>query len=252
MSKIIALIFDFGGTLDGNGTHWLERTYQFIKTHHPDISREDFDVADKAAVTEFALGEVPMDATFQDGSILPVGVAATDLKASKCNLRETVEAIAIGIFERLHLSKESKDNYVEWFCKGAEEHLRKNREWLQTLYGKYKLGVISNNFGNTAGWCDDYQFTPLLDVIIDSTVLGISKPDPGIFEAALSELRVSPTESIYIGDSYKVDMVGAKGVGMWTAWMVGNQAKECLDLSVVDVQLSHLHELTDFLTTQRK
>lgn len=252
MSKICALIFDFGGTLDGNGIHWLERTYQFIKKHHPEISREEFNVADKAAVTEFALGEVPIDATFQDGSILPVGVAATDLKARKCGLRETVNAIAEGIFERLNLSDESMEKYVEWFCKGAEENLTQNRVWLQTLYSKYKLGVISNNFGNTAGWCDDYELTPLLDVIIDSTVLGISKPEPGIFEAALSELKVSPNESIYIGDSYKFDMVGAKRVGMWTAWMVGNQAKECLDLSVVDVQLSHLHELTDFLSTQRK
>lgn len=252
MSKIIALIFDFGGTLDGNGIHWLERTYQFIKTHHPEISREEFDNADKAAVTEFALGDAYTEGTYQEGSMLPVGVTSTDLKASKCNFRETVDAIGVGIFTRLGLSEESKDDYVEWFCKGAEENLTQNREWLQTLYGKYKLGVISNNFGNTAGWCDDYELTSLLDVIIDSTVLGISKPEQGIFEAALSELNVSPSESIYIGDSYKADMVGAKGVGMWTAWMVGNQQKECLDLSVVDVQLSHLHELTDFLLTQSK
>ncbi|RKU27597.1 hypothetical protein C6497_11045 [Candidatus Poribacteria bacterium] len=250
MSKIIALIFDFGGTLDGNGTHWLERTYQFINKHHPEISREEFDIADKAAVTEFALGGVSTEGTYQEGSMLPVGVSATDLTASTCDFRETVDAIGAGIFTRLGLSIESKDDYVEWFCKGAETNLTQNREWLQTLYGKYKLGVISNNFGNTAGWCDDYKLTPLLDVIIDSTVLGISKPEPGIFEAALSELGVSPNESIYIGDSYRADMVGAKGVGMWTAWMVGNQPKECLDLSVVDVQLSHLHELTDFLSTQ--
>ncbi|MCG9128902.1 HAD family hydrolase [Candidatus Poribacteria bacterium] len=252
MSKISALIFDFGGTLDGNGIHWLERTYQFIKTHHPEISREEFDMADKAAVTEFAFADVKTEGTYQEGSMLPVGVAATDIKASKCNFRETVDAIGTGIFTRLELSEVSKNEYVEWFCIGAEKNLTQNREWLQTLYGKYKLGVISNNFGNTEGWCNDYQLTPLLDVIVDSTVLGISKPDPGIFESALSELQISPEESIYIGDSYKADMVGAKGIGMWTAWMVGNQQKECLDLSVVDVQLSHLHELTDFLSTQSR
>lgn len=251
MSKIIALIFDFGGTLDGNGIHWLERTYQFIKTHYPEITRDEFDNADKAAVTEFAFGYTVTEGTYQEGSMLPVGVKPTDLKPSKCNFRETVDAIGAGIFKRLGLSDESKDDYVEWFCKGAEENLTQNREWLQTIYGTYKLGVISNNFGNTAGWCDEFELTPLLDVIIDSTVLGISKPEPGIFEAALAELNVSPSESIYIGDSYKADMVGAKGVGMWTAWMVGNQAKECLDLSVVDVQLSHLPELTEFLLTQR-
>ena len=120
-----------------------------------------------------------------------------------------------------------------------------------TLHGNYKLGVISNNFGNTRGWCDEYQLSPLFDVIIDSTVFGIAKPDPKIFEAALSKLGVAPAEAIYVGDSYKADMVGAKNVGMWTAWMVGNQTKDCPDISVVDVQLSHLHELSDFLSTAK-
>lgn len=250
MNRIRALIFDFGGTLDGNGIHWLERTYKFIKKHHPEITREDFDLADKAAVTEFALGDASIDWTYQEGSMLPVGFVATDSKAAKCTLRETADAIANGIFERLGLNMQSKDEYVDWFCTGTSKNLKENRDWLQTLHGKYKLGVISNNFGNTSGWCAEHDLTSLLDIIIDSTVLGFTKPDPRIFEAALSELNVSPDESIYVGDSYKADMVGAKKVGMWTAWMVGNQTKECLDLSVVDVQLSHLHELTNFLSSE--
>lgn len=245
---IHALIFDFGGTLDGNGIHWLERTYQFIQKHHPEITREEFDVADKATITEFAFGDASVDWSYQEGSMLPVGAVASS-KAARCTLRETSDAIATGIFKRLNLSDQLKDEYVEWFCKGVSQSLSKNRQWLKTLHGNYKLGVISNNFGNTRGWCDEYQLSSLFDVIIDSTVLGVAKPDPRIFEAALSELRVAPAEAIYIGDSYKADMVGAKKVGMWTAWMVGNQTKECLDLSVVDVQLSHLHELSDFLSS---
>ena len=140
-----------------------------------------------------------------------------------------------------------KDEYVEWFCEGATKSLAKNRKWLETLYGTYQLAVISNNFGNTRGWCDEYRLSPLLDVIIDSTVLGIAKPDVRIFEAALSELGVIPNQAIYIGDSYSADMVGGKNAGMWTAWLVGNQMKPCPDPSMVDVRLSHLPELTGFL-----
>lgn len=245
---IRALIFDFGGTLDGNGIHWLERTFQFIQKHHPKITREKFDVADKATITEFALGDASIDWSYQEGSMLPVGAVANSA-AARCTLRETSDAIATGIFKRLGLSEQSKDDYVEWFCNGVSESLSENRRWLKTLHGSYKLGVISNNFGNTRGWCDEYQLSPLFDVTIDSTVFGVAKPDPRIFEAALSELCVAPSEAIYVGDSYKADMIGAKKVGMWTAWMVGNQTKACLDLSVVDVQLSHLHELTDFLSS---
>ena len=247
---IKALVFDFGGTLDGNGTHWLERTYQFIQKHHPEITREQFDLADRATISEFAFGDSAVDWSYQDGSMLPVGAIA-NREAAKCSLRETVDAIGTGVFKRLALSDKLKDEYVDWFCKGVTENLTANRDWLKTLYGNYKLGVISNNFGNTQGWCDEYQLTPLLDVIIDSTVFGVAKPDQRIFNAALIELIVSPSEAIYVGDSYSADMVGAKAAGMWTAWMVGNQQKECPSLSVVDVQLNHLHELTDFLTNAK-
>ena len=246
MRDIRALVFDFGGTLDGNGIHWLERTYQFIRERHPEITREAFDKADREAITEFAFGEASHEWFHQDGSMLPVGAVASEY-AARCNLRETAEAIAAGIYKRLGLSEKMKDEYVDWFCAGAAKSLAENRQWLETLHNTYQLAVISNNFGNASGWCDEYGLSPLLEVIIDSTVLGIAKPDARIFEAALSALGVMPSQAIYVGDSYAADMVGGKNAGMWTAWLVGDQMKPCPDPSMVDVQLSHLHELTSFL-----
>ena len=246
MKDIRALVFDFGGTLDGNGIHWLERTYQFIHERHPEITREAFDEADRATITEFALGDSSIEWSYQDGSMLPIGAVASE-HAARCTLRETADAIADGIYRRLELSEKMKDEYVDWFCAGATKNLTENRRWLETLHGTYQLAVISNNFGNTSGWCDEYELSPLLDVIIDSTVLGIAKPDARIFEAALSELAVPASQAIYVGDSYSADMVGGKNAGMWTAWLVGDQVRPCPDPSMVDVQLSHLHELTDFL-----
>ena len=246
MKDIRALIFDFGGTLDGNGIHWLERAYQFIHERHPEITREAFDEADRATITEFALGDASQEWSYQDGSMLPVGAVASEY-AARCSLRETADAIAVGIYQRLGLSDQMKDEYVDWFCAGAAESLENNRQWLETLHGTYQLAVISNNFGNTRGWCDEYGLTPLLEAIIDSTVLGIAKPDARIFEAALSELDVAPASAIYVGDSYSADMVGGKNAGLWTAWLVGDQERACPDPSLVDVKLSHLHELTDFL-----
>lgn len=249
MKDIRALVFDFGGTLDGNGIHWLERTYQFIHERCPEVTREAFDVADRATVTEFALGDSSHNWSYQDGSMLPVGAIASE-HAARCSLRETADAIAVGIYKRLGLSEKMKDAYVEWFCQGVTESLAENRRWLETLHDTYQLAVISNNFGNTRGWCDEYKLSPLLGAIIDSTVLGIAKPDVRIFEAVLSELNVAPNQAIYVGDSYAADMVGGKNAGMWTAWLVGNQKKTCPDPSMVDVQLSHLRELTDFLDSK--
>ena len=228
MIGIRALLFDFGGTLDGNGIHWRDRTYNFLQKMYPEVDRETFDRVDRAAV----------DGLIGSG------------KGPKLTLRETMDVIATGIYEGLGLDSDIKDRYVDFFCEGAQVSLERNRRWLITLRDRYQLGVISNNFGNTQGWCDEYNLSPLLDIVIDSTVVGISKPDAGIFHAALTGLSVSPEVSVYAGDTYSDDVVGAKGVGMWTAWLVGEEDKECPDASLVDVELTTLQELQGFLESE--
>ena len=226
MKEIRALLFDFGGTLDGNGIHWRERTYQFIRDRFPEIARQDFDRADRAAVEQF--------------------VASGEGRIS--SLRETADAIFTGIYKNLGLELGVKEQYVDHFCNGAGAFLDRNREWLAKLQRNYRLGVISNNFGNTKGWCDEYNLSPLLDVVIDSTVYGVSKPDAQIFHAALSELGVSAEKAIYVGDTYSDDIMGAKGAGMWAAWLVGDKKKACPNPSIVDVKLTEIQELESFLT----
>lgn len=228
MTRIQAILFDFGGTLDGNGLHWRERAYRFIQSKFPHVSREEFDQADRASVENF--------------------VASGD--GRRCDLRQTADAIFTGIYEGLELDSKIRDSFLHDFCRDAEEWLHQNRRWLASLRTNYRLGVISNNFGNTKGWCDDYALSPLLDVIVDSAVVGIKKPDGGIFRAALSELGVSADEAIYVGDTYLDDMMGAKSVGMWTAWLVGDQPDTCQESSAADYQLSQLQDLSLFLPNQ--
>ena len=223
--NIRALLFDFGGTLDGNGAHWRDRTYRFLQQAYPEIDRDTFDQVDRAAV----------DRLIDSG------------RAPQLTLRETMDVIATGIYDALGLDLDVKDRYVDFFCTGAKEYLDRNRRLLATFRDKYRLGVISNNFGNTKGWCDEYNLSPSLDIVVDSTVVGISKPEAGIFHAALTGISTLPEEAIYVGDTYSDDVVGAKGVGMWTAWLVGEEEKECPDASIVDVQLTALQELKGFL-----
>jgi putative hydrolase of the HAD superfamily len=230
MMKIRALLFDFGGTLDGNGIHWRDRTYRFLRQAYPEIDRETFDRVDRASV----------DRLIDSGN------------GPRLSLRETMDVIATGIYEGLGLDLEGKDRYVDFFCEGAKESLDRNRCWLATLRDQYRLGVISNNFGNTQGWCDDYNLSPLLDIVVDSTVVGVSKPEAGIFHTALTGLGVSSEEAIYTGDTYLDDVVGAKRAGMWAAWLVGEEDKECLDASLVDVQLTTLPELKRFLESENR
>ena len=52
------------------------------------------------------------------------------------------------------------------------------------------------------------------DVVVDSHLVGLSKPDPAIFRHALELLDVEPDEAVFVGDSYAHDALAARAAGM--------------------------------------
>jgi putative hydrolase of the HAD superfamily len=91
---------------------------------------------------------------------------------------------------------------------------RDTREILQRLKQEYRLAVISNADGRIADVLGRCAIADLFETITDSGIVGREKPHPAIFEAALRSLGVPPEESIYIGDVYSVDYLGAKRSGI--------------------------------------
>ncbi len=75
-------------------------------------------------------------------------------------------------------------------------------------------GVISNSNGSVRFALEQAGLAAHLDFIIDSTVVGIAKPDPRVFHLGLQEAGAAPAEAVYVGDSYFVDVLGAREVGM--------------------------------------
>ena len=75
-------------------------------------------------------------------------------------------------------------------------------------------GVISNSNGSVRQALERAGLAPLLDFVIDSTVVGIAKPDPRVFAMGLQAAGVDAHEAVYVGDSYFVDVVGARGAGL--------------------------------------
>ena len=76
------------------------------------------------------------------------------------------------------------------------------------------LGMITNmDTSNTYGSiCLDFK--DLLDLTITSLEVGVSKPDPAIFFAALCQAKSEPHEAIHIGDQISSDIEGASGAGI--------------------------------------
>jgi len=76
------------------------------------------------------------------------------------------------------------------------------------------IGIISNSDGRLddrlrgIGIRDDFDF------VIDSAVIGVSKPAPAIFIAAIDLGGLPASDVAYVGDYYAVDVVGARGAGI--------------------------------------
>jgi putative hydrolase of the HAD superfamily len=77
-----------------------------------------------------------------------------------------------------------------------------------------RLGIVSNSDGRVEEALSAAGLRDLFDVVIDSRLVGVEKPDPAIFRAALDALGVGPEEALYVGDLYEVDVVGARAAGI--------------------------------------
>ena len=53
-----------------------------------------------------------------------------------------------------------------------------------------------------------------LDFVIDSSQVGVEKPDPRIFRIALERAGMAATDAVYVGDLYSVDVLGARAAGL--------------------------------------
>ena len=75
-------------------------------------------------------------------------------------------------------------------------------------------GVISNSNGSVRSILEETGLAAHLHFIIDSSVVGVEKPDPRIFHLGLREAGVAPAEAVYVGDLYSVDVLGARAAGL--------------------------------------
>src|SRR5437773_1154919 len=88
------------------------------------------------------------------------------------------------------------------------------KEILRRLGKRYCIGVISNADGQIASVLKHCGIADCFQIITDSGLVGCEKPRAEIFQAALREMDVRPEESLYVGDVYSVDYLGATRAGL--------------------------------------
>lgn len=211
------LLFDFGGTLDADGVPWKDRFSRLF-----------------AEETGAALN---FDRAFYDADDALVGAVPRDL-----SLTDTVGLLARGVAEKLGRPKAAA-RVAGRFLADARASLEQSSEILGRLHGRYKLGIVSNFYGNLEAVCRETGLAPHIDVAVDSAVVGAEKPDPRIFEAALSAVGASPAEALFVGDSLPRDMAGARALGMPHVWLSSGPGLACCPRDRVIGSVRELEEV---------
>jgi len=88
------------------------------------------------------------------------------------------------------------------------------RDTLLRLGRRYPLAVISNADGKIGDVLTRCGIADCFSAITDSGLVGYEKPHPAIFEAALRGMDAAAGQSLYVGDMYSVDYLGATQAGM--------------------------------------
>jgi HAD superfamily hydrolase (TIGR01509 family) len=104
---------------------------------------------------------------------------------------------------------ENTRNSANW-----DQVLPGTRDALERIRKQFAIAVISNADGRIDAVLERCGIADCFASITDSGIVGHEKPHPVIFEAALRAMNAEPAESLYVGDVYSVDYVGATGAGM--------------------------------------
>jgi HAD superfamily hydrolase (TIGR01549 family) len=140
----------------------------------------------------------------------------------------------------------------EWFMKTYKATYRKGVRLaagaMDVLRGAKLLGLHVGILSDVdeewaAMLVDSLRIRPLLDSVTTSQAVGVGKPNPKMFYAALKKSRCEAGEAILVGDSLERDIRGAKAIGMKAAHLAPAPSAEA------DYQLRSMGELLPILRT---
>jgi len=218
------VLFDFGGTLDADGIPWKTRFFRLCREEGLVTGPERFDPVFHAA-DDALVGTIPTTLPFRD----------------------TVDRLAAGVTRAFGGDAAVQSRVASRFVEDTLEHLRGNRPVLSRLCARYRLGIVSNFYGNLVTVCHNTEIHAFFSVIVDSERVGWAKPDPRIFQSALDQLGLSPAEAVFVGDSLPRDMAGARAIGMRHVWLAGKAAASAAPCCPDDRVLHCLAELEELL-----
>lgn len=232
IDRLQALLFDFGGTIEYPGLHLNERLELYMEPFVEKVSIEDIDRV--ALETVRYLYSIPESKTMPYQTVVDYFVRSCLTKLGYGN-SPWVEEI------------------VQRFHDDSNQEVQRNRPVLEKIREKYRIAVLSNNYGNTEGILSDFGILDLFEKVYDSTVVGLRKPYKEFFQHALEDLGWDAETTAYVGDRYDRDIEAPKELGMVTIWVMGNgEIKPCPNPGLVNLKIRNLSDLLDVLPKFRQ
>lgn len=127
-------------------------------------------------------------------------------------LEEAIRASGYGPTEARDLSQQAFAVFLE--ARQNVELFEGALPMLEVLRASYVLGALTNGNANI----ERIGLERFFAFHFSSESVGVGKPAPRIFEAALEWAGASPEETVHVGDHPEHDMLGAARVGMYTIW----------------------------------
>ena len=195
---IKGIIFDYGGTLDSRGVHWSEVLWKGYQNADVPIDKETF----RAAYVE---GE---RALARERIIQPQDNFYTLL-----HKKVDVEISYLPQKTDEITRKQWVDNIASYCDNAARECINEARPMLEELHEHYPMMLVSNFYGNIDEVLRDYGIRHLFKGIIESSVVGIRKPNPTLFRLGIDALELPPDQVLVVGDSLRKDIEPAELLG---------------------------------------
>lgn len=233
ITDIKGIIFDYGGTIDTNSRHWAEVLWSQYVKHHIPVDKGSFREA--YVFGERSLAKYPY--VRSDHNFF-------DVLLFKCKLQ--MEYLAL--HHHLEMDERKLQQYALSVAESSywyvQDVLKTTRPVVETLSKRYKLVLVSNFYGNIQTILGDFKLDRFFADVVESSVVGVRKPDPAIYQLGVDAMGFNASEVLVVGDSFSKDVVPAKKVGCKVVWLKGEGwGNETIDESLPDVIITSLDQL---------
>lgn len=205
MSSIKGIIFDYGGTIDTNGIHWGEFIWEQYKEAGVKVTHDAY--RDAYVHGERFLAKNPI--------IEPTDTFHTLLRKKL--------AIHFDYLKERFPEKEFGAGTDEKIADGCYNKVKKTLGTtcaiVEKLSIKYPIVLVTNFYGNMNVVLKEFSLSEYFKNIVESSVVGLRKPDPALFAMGVEKIQLQPQEIVVIGDSYRKDIYPSSTLGCKTVWL---------------------------------